>query len=826
MATLRVLGFLICLALASGADLQVSILPGQVVEKRVTFSKDDLATEPLLLVQANPDQVVVSVISPDGHVYSGASRDGGAAVEIQFADRKSSSQDELTFGQTLDGDATLVDWKKNAQPGVYKLRLEGKGLASRTEVTVRQMTPDGLAREFQAVQKRLEKELLASMFAAPKRQVKFDAHGQAKLALTGPWLKDDVLALGATNGGPLTVSVRFSGGASVTAANARESRCEWHSDDAYESIMNPLPEVHGKLLAVACPERMQNGSITIIAQAGDQNPRGQLVAVVLRPSNIDAQVEENFSAAGQTVALRSKPEGASTNGDYRSAVVDRGVVIRLALDGGVSPIADVAVSGQAYLVDSKHAPPVRVFGPDPAKKLSGPIDKIARDPNGDFVYPFKTQEPGIHQLDFKAVGVFQNGRRFEADAIVTVFVHRLAARLIGIRQQRIDRSNLGNADLARFVLALEVAEPGRYFAHIQVGDGPNQVAYAYGETILEIGKQTMLVDGNAKFIAKLAENPDALLTVRIETRKQLLEGDFPSEVVVDTAVPKAGEFEATAPGRSGANAAGATWRISGSDIALTVPVSAKGTGCRWGAMLELTPRETRPNEVIRTLGYWQSGAFVPLYGKAVIDSLWSLTPFFADGQMPAQQAFVFRLKELRCGDNRGYVTSNEINAKPINDVYTMPFSPDLQGLKLTPTTDNAAAGTPHVGGTVAMEPLDQDGDGKFDHLRARFNLASPGGTCLWWGTVSVGGRGSGTTGHAETTAGINPVSMDLDVISTLSLHDFSVFSFQINMIKCGAGATFAQDEMRTMLVNGTVVYEQEFAIDASRFARLGEFKPR
>jgi len=243
-------------------------------------------------------------------------------------------------------------------------------------------------------------------------------------------------------------------------------------------------------------------------------------------------------------------------------------------------------------------------------------------------------------------------------------------------------------------------------------------------------------------------------------------------------------------------------------------------------MLELAPRETRPNEVIRTLGYWQSGPFLPLYGKAVIDSLWSLTPFFANGQAPAQQAFVFRLKELRCGDNRGYVVSNEVDAEPSNDVYTMPFSADLNGLKLTPTTDNTPSGAPHVAGTVAMEPLDQDGDGKFDHLRARFNLASPGGTCLWWATVSVGGRGAGTTGRADTVAGLNPVSMDLDVTSTLSLHDFSVFSFKINMIKCGGETEFTKDEIRTMLMNGAIVYEQEFAIDSQHFAALGEFKPR
>jgi hypothetical protein len=46
------------------------------------------------------------------------------------------------------------------------------------------------------------------------------------------------------------------------------------------------------------------------------------------------------------------------------------------------------------------------------------------------------------------------------------------------------------------------------------------------------------------------------------------------------------------------------------------------------------------------------------------------------------------------------------------------------------------------------------------------------------------------------------------------------------MIKCGAGTSFTQDEIRSMLMNGTVIYQQEFAIDSQRFAALGEFKPR
>jgi hypothetical protein len=821
MATLRLLGILTGLAMASAADLHIAIVPGEVVERRLTFSNDDLAKEPLLWVQADPDQIVVSVISPDGHVYSGASPDDSAAVVIHFADRKSSSQDELGLGQVLDTDATLVGLKKNAPAGVYKIRLERRELSSVTEVTVHQTTSDGLAQEILAKVQKSAAESIASLYAAPKQLAKFDAHGQAKLILTGTWQKDDIILMGATADGAWTAAIGLPDGATVTEANAKASGCDWRWSDSDQTMMNPLPEVHGKLLAVACPERMQNGPITITAQTGDKNAGGQLIAVVLRPSNIGAQWDRNLSAAGQTVALRSKPEGASTDGNHRSAVVDRPIVIRLELDGGLSPIAEVAVSGQAYLVDGKHVPPVNVFGPDPAKKLYGTIAKIARDPNGDFVYTFKTQEAGIHQLDFKAEGVFQNGRRFAADTIVTVYVHRLAARLTGIRQQRM-------AGVAHFLLDLDVTEPGPYTADVEISNGPNQDrSFVFSAKMLESGKQTMIVDSDAKFFAKLLENPKAQLMARMELRWEPKEGDAPREIVIDTAIPKAGEFETRAPGRSGTNATGVTWSVSSSGLALTVPVFATGTGCQWAGTLEINPAQTRPNESIRTVGYREAGTFVPKDGKATIESRWSLEPFFTGGPVPATQAFIFRLKELRCGENRGYVNRFEINPEPTSDMYTMPFSADLKGLPLWPLADPGPAETLHVVGPVTIEPLDQDGDGKFDHLKASFDLASPGGHCAWTGYVTMEGRGFGANGSADTMPGVGAVSMEIDATSSFSLRDRSIFSFQITMIKCGAAGTqITGDEMNAAFLNHTVLVEQQFAIDSHRFAALGEFKPR
>jgi FAD/FMN-containing dehydrogenase len=222
------------------------IVPGEVVERRLTFSNDDLAKEPLLWVQADPDQIVVSVISPDGHVYSGASPDDSAAVVIHFADRKSSSQDELGLGQVLDTDATLVGLKKNAPAGVYKIRLERRELSSVTEVTVHQTTSDGLAQEILAKVQKSAAESIASLYAAPKQLAKIDAAGHAKLIFTGAWQKDDIILIGATADRAWTAAMGLPDGATVTEANAKASGCEWRWSDSDQSMLNPLPEVQGK----------------------------------------------------------------------------------------------------------------------------------------------------------------------------------------------------------------------------------------------------------------------------------------------------------------------------------------------------------------------------------------------------------------------------------------------------------------------------------------------------------------------------------------------------------------------------------------------------
>jgi hypothetical protein len=781
---------------------------------------------PLLWVQADPGKIEVSVASPDGRRYAGASRDEHAPVVIQLADRGSSSSDEAELANFLGANATLVGWNESAPPGTYTIRLAGKALSSPIQVTLRQITTDALGKEIEAKANANEKRLAASLYAVPERHSRLDAQGNATLTLTGAWSKDDAILIGSTFQGRWNASVRLPDGTTITEANVKQSNCDWMTYNiGGDPLASPLElSTPGIQLSISCPERMKSGSMTITLRAGVKGAGMQLAAAVMSASAVKAafaKEEQQFSLRPQTVALFHKPEG-SGQPDYIDGVVDRPVTVRLGLRGGASPIVEATVSGMAYTVDLKRNNSLHVFGPDPAKKPSGTIPNVTRQPDGDFLYTFTGHQPGSHQLDLEAEGVFQNGRRFSADAIITVFVHRKAASLTRVRQQRIDRNNSGKADQARFLLDLDVIEPGHYAASVQVGNQPNDTTTAYAEAVLAAGRQTMVVEGDAKLVAKLEANPGAELNIGVADNTRRPDDDFPSKVVIDIAIPKAGEFEAPAAARSGTTSAGATWQVSNAGLAVTLPVAASGTGCQWAETIEINPKQTLVNQLIRTVGYRQSGTFVAQNGQTNISSLWSLAAFFEGAPQPAKQAFVFRLKEVGCGPNRGWVQNYDTSG---NDAYVMPFSVDLSGLQLSFAAGRGTAVAPRVAGLATMEPLDKDRDGKFDYLKASFDLDSPGGTCIWMGNIGVEGMGWGTGGRAETRPGINRVSMEMSVTLTMSLRDHPLFRFYIDQLKCGINPEFTREDFQAASMNQTVLFEQEFAIDTRRFAAQGEFKP-
>ena len=205
----------------ASADELVTVQSGQVIERRLTFSQDDLRTIPLLWVQAHPERIVVTVVSPDGTSYSGLNRNPDAPIEVQYADSKSNSDDEVWLAEELGSDATLVSWSEAAPPGVYTIRLMGQGLSSPLQVTLRQMIPGDIQKEIEARENRQSHEILASAYAAPEQRKPIDPQGTVKLTFQGAWQKEDVILMGSTLAGGWSASVELPDGAPIEALFSR-----------------------------------------------------------------------------------------------------------------------------------------------------------------------------------------------------------------------------------------------------------------------------------------------------------------------------------------------------------------------------------------------------------------------------------------------------------------------------------------------------------------------------------------------------------------------------------------------------------------------------
>jgi hypothetical protein len=360
-------GLLAICAVASAADELVTVQSGQVVERRFTFSREELRTMPLLWVQAHPERIVVSVVSPDGTRYSGTNRNLDAPIQVQYADSKSDSSDELFLADILGSDATLVSWNENAPPGIYTIRLMGAGLSSPLRVTLRQMIPEDLEKEVKARSEKHDKEILASAYVAPEQRTPISPQGSAKLTFQGAWQKDDVILIGSTLADGWSASAQLPNGNTVTAENAQQLGCEWTDSERGDPRPFITFGVEFALKAVSCPKLLQSGLITIEVRATG-NTAGQAAASIFRPSALEAVFEKelsNFPSEHETVRLFHKSEDPGDNG-YLSTITDQPVVIHLALQGATNTIADAGVSGIQYTVDRNDDYPLRVIGPDPA----------------------------------------------------------------------------------------------------------------------------------------------------------------------------------------------------------------------------------------------------------------------------------------------------------------------------------------------------------------------------------------------------------------------------------------------------------------------------
>jgi hypothetical protein len=829
MAVLRLLTVTILSSGAWAAEQRVSVPAGGQAEARVLLSRSELRTKQALWVQADYKQIQVTVTGPDGRRWTQANSRTGSMVEVSLADRESGSSDEISLAEFLGSNGTLVGWNKIAPAGTYSVQLSGKTLAAGAEVVLRRMTMDELVQERMAADKHSKEELMTSMFAVPERRIRLDAQGRGAASLDPRiWDKNDVVIAGTTLGKKFAASVRMPDGTIVTEANAVQMGCQWQWNSGGGVMSFTFLTVGTPHLEVSCPQRMVGGAVSISIDADPQSTGAEMAVAVLSAKKFAAIFEDGDkqrAAQSGTVRLRHKfnADKGDTEG-FMSATVNRATAVRITPVEGSERIASITAKAESFEIDPKKDIGVMVIGPHPSKISLGPAKAAVREADGGFVYSFVAARSGKFQVDFTAEGLFANGRRFEAIEGIRVFVGRLSARVTGVRQQRIDLDNDGKADMARFLLDIDVAQPGRYEAFIQLGNSSyDQHDFVLADQELTVGKRTMTLESDREFLSELEQNPEAQLSLHVTNRSQSSGDEFPGVVEIAATMPKAGDFRVATPLHGDTRAAGVSWRLVDTDkngkpdrLAISTPVEVAGTNCEWSAWLEINPGT--PAGLIRTVGYQQQGSFIPTAGRARIETLWNLAPFYGAGgpASAGRQAFVFRMLEARCGSNKARVEDS------------MSFSADLSAMETTrvAATGRVSGVAPRVVGMATLEPLDKDKDGRYDHLKVGFDLVSPGGTCIWWGHLAVRSNqdetnSQGTGGRAETKPGINHVSMELDVATSITLHDQPTFRFYVSGMECGSNPQFTSKNLEVESVH---LFEQEFAIQSNQFAKLGEYK--
>lgn len=214
--------------------------------------------------------------------------------------------------------------------------------------------------------------------------------------------------------------------------------------------------------------------------------------------------------------------------------------MRIAAVGGSEPIASITVKAESYSVDWTKQIGLTVLGAHPSKTSLGPARLAPPNADKTFSYLFTTTNTGQFQVDFTAEGLFANGRRFAAITGVSIFVKRLAASVTAVRQQRIELANDGKPDIARFLVVIDVIQPGTY--DVSIGTGKPIQPELFGQQVLAAGKQTMTLKSNRKFLSMLEQNPEDRLVVYVINRDPLPKGEFPPAVAMDAAMPKAGDF--------------------------------------------------------------------------------------------------------------------------------------------------------------------------------------------------------------------------------------------------------------------------------------------
>lgn len=814
---------LLC-AVAWAADERVAVPPGAGAARLVSLTASEIKQKSMIWVQADPNQIYVTVIAPNGKRWTSNDYRDTAPIQIQVADAGSGSSDEVMSARMLGSNATLITWKETAAPGTFQLRLAGINLATTVEVVVRRMTMDEFGEEI----KRHQQDVMNGLLAVPEVRKNLDSQGRGTLSLgQRNWDKDEAVLVGTTLARSFVATVQFADGSRITESNATQMGCRWRMNSG---SMPPFQ------LAVICPARMQAGTITVTVDAGVQNQPGEMVVAVLSGQKLASAIEADSNRENPWQTLQLVPVNAEGESGFAKVAEGRAVQLAVTTMGGSEKVDVITVKAQAFFIDPKTNPPYEVLSPHPSLISVGTAQEAKRNANGSFSYSFTPGKPGRFHVEFNAEGTFANGRRFEARTWIRVSSLRLDGTVTAVRQQRLDRDNNGKADLAQFLVSVDIRQAGHYEAVLSVGNSTN-LPRARMDRDLAAGKHVITLEGDQEFLSFLERRPRTQLTLRMTNLNMRVNDEMPGIVSIDTELPKAGEFAMVNPTRRDTLASGSGWSLIDTDgngvpdrLAISTVVEGEGTNCNWRALLEVDPKI--PAGTIRTLGYPQKGSFVLTAGKAKIDTIWELGPFVA-ARSKGNRAFVFRMTNARCGENI-------MRFDP-----TMNFTADLSAMELARGRTSIGTGEmPRISGPVRLEPLDKDRNGKYDHLKASFDLISPGGACVWNAGLMVesDNQGDGETfgtavvrrdrelpkhwsgypkdATAVTKQGSNRVSMELDVETMFSLREHPNFRFVVNFIKCGAQPELARRERVEALSRLEPVYDQEFVVRADQFATM------
>lgn len=158
---------------AWAADEHVVVPAHGRIEMRLPLTAADFQPDLDVWVQADPNQVQVTLIDPQGKWWTQADAHGDDPIQVELADGNSPSSDEVALAHLMGSDGTVIFFSSNVV-GNYRIELSGSNLSAPAEVAVRRTTFDEIIQDSQ----RREEQQLASRFPAPEEGTALGAKGR------------------------------------------------------------------------------------------------------------------------------------------------------------------------------------------------------------------------------------------------------------------------------------------------------------------------------------------------------------------------------------------------------------------------------------------------------------------------------------------------------------------------------------------------------------------------------------------------------------------------------------------------------------------------